>query len=112
MKDMANLHYSAFESVRTIRSVCGYIKKIIVKYGLTIAKTASTPADPDTKLMKVDSVSKKVDPITYLSMVGSLLNAAIATLPKVVGVVSKFNSKPTEAHLTAVKRILRYLKEL
>ena len=27
-----------------------------------------------------------------------------------VGVVSKFSSSPTEAHLTAAKRILRYLK--
>ena len=27
-----------------------------------------------------------------------------------VGAVSKFNSCPTEAHLTAVKRIFRYLK--
>ena len=46
-------------------------------------------------------------------MVGSLLYAATATRPDIahaVGVVSKFNSKPTEAHLTAVKRILRYLK--
>ena len=46
-------------------------------------------------------------------MVGSLLYAAIATRPDVaqaVGVVSKFCSKPTEAHLTAAKRILRYLK--
>ena len=51
--------------------------------------------------------------VTYQSMVGSLLYAAIATLPDVaqaVGVVSKFCSKPTEAHLTAVKRILHYLK--
>ena len=46
-------------------------------------------------------------------MVGSLLYAAIATRPDIsqaVGVASKFCSKPTEAHLTAVKRILRYLK--
>ena len=38
---------------------------------------------------------------------------AIATRPDIaqaVGAVSKFNSMPTEAHLTAVKRILRYLK--
>ncbi len=27
-----------------------------------------------------------------------------------VGAVSKFNSNPSEAHLTAAKRILRYLK--
>ena len=46
-------------------------------------------------------------------MVGSLLYAATATRPDIaqaVGAVSKFNSCPTEAHLTAVKRILRYLK--
>ena len=87
-----------------IRSVCGYIKRYLTEK----AKTALTPADPDTKLMKVDSITKKVDPTTYQSMVGSLLYAAIATLPQVVGVVSKFNSKP---YLTAVKSILRYLKE-
>jgi len=43
----------------------------------------------------------------------SLLYAAIATRPdyaQAVGVVSKFNSKPTTIHLTAVKRILHYLK--
>ena len=42
-------------------------------------------------------------------MVGSLLYAAIATRPDIaqaVGAVSKFCSKPSEAHLTAV----RYLK--
>ena len=46
-------------------------------------------------------------------MVGSVLYAAIATRPDIsqaVGVVSKYSSEPTESHLTAVKRILRYLK--
>lgn len=46
-------------------------------------------------------------------MVGSLQYAAMATRPDIaqaVGAVSKFNSKQSEAHLTAVKRILRYLK--
>ena len=45
-------------------------------------------------------------------MVGSLLYAATATRPDIshaVGAVSKFNSCPTEAHLTAVKQLLRYL---
>ena len=86
---------------------------MIEKHELTEAKTASTPADPNVKLEKDDGVSKGVDQTTYQSIVGSLLYAAIATRPDIaqaVGVVSKFNSKPTEAHLTAVKRILRYLK--
>ncbi len=46
-------------------------------------------------------------------MVGSLLYAAMATRPDIaqaVSVVSKFNANPNAAHLTAVKRILRYLK--
>jgi len=41
------------------------------------------------------------------------LHAAIAKRPNIshaVGVVSKFNSQPTQAHQTAVKRILCYLK--
>ena len=43
-------------------------------------------------------------------MVGNLLHLARATHPDIahaVATVSKFNSEPTEAHLTAVKRILK-----
>lgn len=86
---------------------------MLKRFELTEAKTVSTPADLDVKLVKDDGVSKEVDPLMYQSMVGSLLYAAMATRPDIayaVGVVSKFNSKPTETHLTAVKRILRYLK--
>ena len=83
------------------------------RYGLASANSVSTPANPNVKLCKDDKVSKPVDPVLYQSMVGSLLYVAIATRPDIsqaVGVVSKFNSCPTEAHFTAVKRILCYLK--
>ena len=43
-------------------------------------------------------------------MVGSLLYAAIATHPDIAQAVGVVCSRPTEAHLTAAKRILRYLK--
>ena len=87
---------------------------MIQKYGLTDAKTVSTPADLNVKLRKDDSVCKQVNSVTYQSMVGSLLYAAIATRPDIaqaVRTVSKFNENPTDAHLTVIKRILRYLKE-
>ena len=77
------------------------------------ANTVSTPMDPNVKLVKDDKYSKKVDPLLYQSMVGSLLHVARATRPDIahaVGIVSKFNAEPTVAHLTAVKRIFRYLK--
>ena len=54
-----------------------------------------------------------VDPIWYQSMVGSLLYVATATRPDIaqaVGEVSKFNARPNEAHLTAMKRIFCYHK--
>ena len=90
-----------------------YIQSLLKRYGLSQAKSATTPADVNVKLVKNDGVSKPVNQVNYQSMVGSLLYASIATRPDIaqaVGAVSKFNSCPTEAHLTAVKRIFRYLK--
>lgn len=90
-----------------------YIQSLLENYGLSQAKPAPTPANVSVKLVKDDGVSKPVDPGYYQSMVGSLLYAAIATRPDIanaVGAVSKFNLCPTEAHMTAVKRIFRYLK--
>ncbi|KAL7399994.1 hypothetical protein ABVT39_005028 [Epinephelus coioides] len=86
---------------------------IETKYGMNNANPIATPADANVKLKKDDGVSKPVNPSTYQSMVGSLLYAAMATRPDIaqaVSVVSKFNANPNAAHLTAVKRILRYLK--
>ena len=117
MKDLGKLHYclgisvTLDESSQTIRlNQSRYLVKILEKYGLT---EATTPADPNVKLLKDDGCSKKVDSLRYQSMVGSLLHAARATRPDIaqaVGVVSRFNAEPTEAHLTAVKRIFWYLK--
>ena len=91
-----------------------YIKKMLKKFGQTAeAKPVSTPADLNVKLQKEDGVSRPVDAISYQSIVGSLLYAAIATRPDIaqaVGVVSKFCTNPTQSHFTAAKRILRYLK--
>ena len=54
-----------------------------------------------------------MDVVQYQSMVGSLIYAAIAARPDIayaVAALAKFNSSPTEAHLTAVKCVFRYLK--
>ena len=54
-----------------------------------------------------------MDIVWYQSMLGSLICVAIATRPDIaqaVAALAKFNSIPTEAHLTAVKRVFRYLK--
>ena len=118
MTDMGKLHYCLGLGVTVMQDESKrclwlhqeqYILRLLEKYGMTEAKICLTPADTSVIL---DGVSR-VDPIAYQSMVGSLLYAACATRPDIshtVGAVSKFNLKPTEAHLTALKRILRYLK--
>ena len=120
MKDMGKLHYCLGITIRqddTEKKIeiqqKQYILRMLEKYGLQDAKPVSTPADPNVRLRKDDGVSKTVDPVLYQSMVGSLLYAVIATRPDIsqaVGTVLKLSSKPSEAHLTAVKRIFHFLK--
>ena len=120
MKDMGKLHYCLGVTVeQDEQQKCvwinhkQYILNMLKRYGLLEAKTVSTPTDLNVRLQKNDGVSNPVNPIQYQSTVGSLLYTAITTRPDIaqaVGIVSKFNSMPNEAHMTAVKRILRYLK--
>jgi len=80
-----------------------YILNMLVKFKMTEAKTVATRVDISVKLQKDDSYSKDVDPTRYQSLVGSLLYTAIATRPDIaqsVGIVSKYSSRPTKAHLT------------
>ena len=91
-----------------------YIESMLKRFGLSEAKSVSTPANLSVKMKKDDESKKLADATLYQSIVGSLLYLAIATQPDIsqaVGVASKYCSCPTETHLTAAKRILRYLKE-
>jgi len=114
MKDMGQLRYCLsinFELTEPGISLCQkqYLMKLLKKYQLSEANTVTVPMDLNVKLVKDDFYSKKVDPVQYQSMVGSLLHATKATHPDIahaVGIVSKFSATPTQAHLTAVKRIL------
>ena len=80
---------------------------------MTEAKTVSIPTDLSVKLRMADKHSKQVGQVMHRSIVGSQLYDVVATRPDIsqaVGVVSKFSSIPTEAHLTTTKWILYYLK--
>jgi hypothetical protein len=121
MKDMGPLHYCLGITIEQDReNNCiwmhqeQYILQMIKKFRMAEAKPVSTPTDCNVKLRKDDGVSKEVDRTMYQSMVGSLLYAANATRPDIahaVSVASKFCAQPTQVHLTAVKRIFRYLKK-
>jgi len=71
----------------------------------------NTPMHPTCTLSKEDTGSK-VDQKLYRGMIGSLLYLT-AFRPNIlfsVCLCAKFQSDPRESHLTAVKRIFRYLK--
>ena len=116
MKDMGQLHYCLGVSIVTEYSKIKlsqkqYIQMLLKKYRMLDANPVSTPVDQ--KLLKNDGHSKPVNSVQYQTIVGSLLYAAMATRPEIahaVSVVSKFCASPTTAHMTAVKRILVYLK--
>ena len=66
IKDMGQLRYYLginFELTEQGISLCQkqYLIKLLERYKLTEANTVTTPMDPNVKLVKDDSYSKKVD---------------------------------------------------
>ena len=89
-----------------------YIDGILRRFGMESANTAPTPLHKNTMLdyFKDD---QPVDQGEYLCLVGSLMYAALGTRPDIsfaVGALSAYNHDPWKVHLTAAKRVLRYLK--
>ena len=87
-----------------------YAKELIKRFGMDKGKAFGTPMSPSTCL-ETDNTGKDVDEKLYRGMIGSLLYLT-ASRPDIMFSVCKcarFQSAPKESHLTAVKRIIRYL---
>jgi hypothetical protein len=77
------------------------------------ANTAPTPLHDKTTLEAEPEGESEVDAGYYQSIVGSLSYAATATRPDIafaVSALSRYSTRPFTSHLTAAKRVLRYLK--
>ena len=120
VKDLGKLHY--FLGVKVVQDQGSkkvwigqpaYVESILQKFGMENAKPVNTPVDTGSKLVKSTDESEGVDQTLYQSAVGNLLYLSIGTRPDItyaVSSVAKFCADPSKQHLTAVKRILRYLK--
>ncbi|GJT80469.1 retrovirus-related pol polyprotein from transposon TNT 1-94 [Tanacetum coccineum] len=88
-----------------------YASKIIKKYGLLTSDSVDTPMVEKNKLDE-DLQGIPVDAIIYRGMIGSLmyLTSSRPDLIYAVCLCDRYQAKPTEKHLHAVKRIFRYLK--
>ncbi|GKE46210.1 retrovirus-related pol polyprotein from transposon TNT 1-94, partial [Tanacetum coccineum] len=88
-----------------------YAYEIIKKYGLLTSDYVDTPMVEKNKLDE-DLQGTPVDATLYCGMIGSLmyLTSSRPDLIYVVCLCARYQAKPTEKHLNAVKRIFRYLK--
>jgi len=96
-------------------SICqwAYIDTILKRFGQLDAKSAKTPLDHQVDLANTNCEDKTANRKEYLSIVGSLIYAALGTRPDItfsVTVLSRYNVEPLEMHLTTARRVLRYLK--
>ncbi|XP_058106925.1 secreted RxLR effector protein 161-like [Magnolia sinica] len=75
------------------------------------SNSVKNPIVPGVRLMK-DEEGVKANATMYKQLVGSLmyLTAIRPDLMYVVSLISRFMASPTELHLQAAKRVLRYLK--
>ncbi|GJW31379.1 retrovirus-related pol polyprotein from transposon TNT 1-94 [Tanacetum coccineum] len=88
-----------------------YILDILKRFGMENCDTVPTPMVEQAKL-KLDLVGKLVDHTDYHSMIGSLMYLA-SSRPDIMFATcmcSRYQANPNEHHVSAVKRIFRYLK--
>ncbi|GJW09919.1 retrovirus-related pol polyprotein from transposon TNT 1-94 [Tanacetum coccineum] len=87
-----------------------YAQEILKKHGMTSCDSIGTPMA--TKHLDADLSGTPVDQTKYRRMVGALLYLTTSRLDIVHATCycARYQAKPTEKHLIAVKRIFRYLK--
>ncbi|GJR62872.1 putative ribonuclease H-like domain-containing protein [Tanacetum coccineum] len=87
-----------------------YASEIVKKYGLNTTNSVDTPMIENKKLDE-DLQGKPVDATLYHGMIGFVmyLTASRPDLNYDVCLCARYQAKPIEKHLQAVKRIFRYL---
>ena len=81
------------------------------KFGLESASSVRTPMSPNVKLT-VYLLGKSVDSSLYKSMVGSLhyFTTSRPDISYSIRVCARYQANLKESHMTALKRIIKYIK--
>ena len=96
----------------TLSQFC-YIQTILERFHMSSCTPVRTPLDSNNPLISTPSTEEPLNDVPYAALIGSLMYAAVATRPDIsfaVQHLSQFTSRPSQAHWTATKRVLRYLK--
>ncbi|CAL2255656.1 unnamed protein product [Prunus armeniaca] len=116
MTDLGKMSY--FLGIEVLQKTDGifisqrkYAQEVLKRFNMDQCNPVQNPVVPGFKLMK-DEDGVRIDSTLYKQMVGSLMYL-IATRPDlmfIVSLISRYMERPTEIHLQAAKRVLRYLK--
>ena len=95
-----------------------YILDMLERYNMSHCSPVHTPLNPGTRLSaaicpQTQAEKDEMAKVPYINAVGALMWLAVATRPDIlyaVGVLCRFNSNPGQAHWTAVKHLMRYVK--
>ncbi|GJR16117.1 putative RNA-directed DNA polymerase [Tanacetum coccineum] len=116
MTDMGEMEY--FLGVEVIQDEHGiylsqrkYAREILKRFNMGNCNSMKNPIVPGCKLVKDDG-SGFVDATLYKQMVGCMmyLSATRPDLMFVISLLSRYMANPTEQHMAAMKRVLRYIK--
>ncbi|GKD77927.1 retrovirus-related pol polyprotein from transposon TNT 1-94 [Tanacetum coccineum] len=100
-----------FANIMCLKFKMSMMGKSLKKYGFDSYDPVDTPMVEKSKL-DGDKDGKAVDPSHYRSMIGTLLylTSSRPDLQFAICMCVRYQARPTEKHLHAIKRIFRYLK--
>ncbi|XP_020262288.1 uncharacterized protein LOC109838243 [Asparagus officinalis] len=116
MTDMGSMSY--FLGIEVLQKEGGifiyqkrYALEVLKKFGMQESKMVGTPIVPGSKMEK-DKNGIAVDGTLFKQLVGSLfyLTSTKPDLMFITSLLSRYMASPTELHMQAAKRALRYLK--
>ena len=93
-----------------------YVCALLAQFGMSECKPAPTPAQAGVILSTADTASpllEYADRKQYESAIGTILYAAMSTVPEVafaVNQLARFLAAPREVHWHALKRVIRYMQ--
>nr|GEV27275.1 retrovirus-related Pol polyprotein from transposon TNT 1-94 [Tanacetum cinerariifolium] len=99
------------KSQRHLYQQSKYALELLKKYGFESCDPVETPMVEKSKLDE-DREGKAVDPSHYRGMIGTLLylTASRPDLQFAICMCARYQARPTEKHVHAVKRIFQYLR--
>jgi hypothetical protein len=91
-----------------------YLRDIISRAGMAACNGVQTPMEVNTHLCPFENKEDITKTPEYQSTVGSVMYAMLGTRPDLaysISTLGKFSSAPIMGHHSALKRVIRYLKQ-